>query len=70
MDAEMANMLWEAMTVINAQEMLVDMNISAYPHMKEGAMKKYHRDLYRLAYPAQQQKRMTMEDLKKALQNG
>ena len=42
---------YEAITVIEAQQTLVDMNVSDYPRMKSDGRKKYYRSMRKLAYP-------------------
>lgn len=56
MSIESFNHYWEAITVIEAQEMLLAMNVSAYPMMKKEDAKKLHRKLTRLAYPKNEER--------------
>jgi len=41
----------EAITVIEAQEMLLQMQISDYPHNKGDARRSFHKKIFNLAYP-------------------
>lgn len=43
--------LWEAITILEAQETLLNMNIAAYPMLKKEDAKKFHRSIYEKAYP-------------------
>lgn len=41
------------------------MNVSAYPHMKRDAAKKFHREVSRKAFPRHLQKEMSFEEFAK-----
>lgn len=45
-------MYWEAITVIEAQNLLLQAKIAMFPSMKKEARAKQHRDWHRLAYPS------------------
>lgn len=45
-------MLWQAITVIEAQETLVRLQVASYAHMKPDDQRKLHRSLHEMAYPA------------------
>jgi len=51
LDAETTEDYWLAITVIEAQAALVQMNIIGTPHMKRSQAEKLHRELHRKAYP-------------------
>jgi len=57
MDAEKAELAWQAITVIEAQESLVGFKVSGYPYMSKNAQEKAHRSLHRLAYPSTYERR-------------
>jgi hypothetical protein len=40
-----------AITVLEAQEMLLQMQVSDYPHLKKEPRQRLHRQLHRQAYP-------------------
>ena len=62
---------YEGVTVIEAQENLVKMNITDYPRMSSEGRKKFYRQMRRLAYPDGLQKQMSFEDFaKKVSKNG
>lgn len=49
---EANEMLWQAVTIVEAQETLVNMKVSSFPHMKKEDIDKTHRSIHRLAFPA------------------
>lgn len=51
MEWDRAEMFWQAITIIEAQELLVKMRLMDYPNMKPSARSEWHRDMHRLAYP-------------------
>jgi len=58
---------YSAVIVIENQEILKQLNVADYPMMKREARNKLHRHLFKLAFPDQKKKVITMEDLKKIL---
>lgn len=57
-------------TVLEAQEMLLNFKISQYPHMKREAQQKVHRQIHQLAYPRAydpESKAITIAELGKRL---
>ena len=42
---------WQAITIIEAQEILIQLRIADYPDMKPESRKKTHREFHRMAYP-------------------
>lgn len=63
---------WEAITVIEAQEMLKDFKVSSYPNFKENDQAKLQRSLRKVAYPESQEAMENKDLLKhfKRLRNG
>lgn len=63
--------MWQAMRVIEAQEMLASFQVSAFPNMKKAAQEKIHRTAHRAAFPAIYEKpvQVTIEQMA-ALING
>lgn len=51
MDVEVSQRYWEAITVIEAQELLKQMTIIGTPYMSKENSQKVHRDLHKQAYP-------------------
>jgi hypothetical protein len=51
LDAEVTEEYWNAITVIEAQEMLKQMTVSAYPHIKPEKARSIHRGIHKQAYP-------------------
>lgn len=47
------NDLWEAITVIEAQEILTQLRIADWPNMKKSERTTFHRKLISKAYPGQ-----------------
>lgn len=43
---------WLAITQIEAQDILIKLRISDWPNMKSSERRKWHRELYKMAYPA------------------
>lgn len=58
---------YEAITVIECQENLVDMNITDYPRMKSDGRKDFYRKMRKLAYPQSLQKEISFEEFAKKL---
>lgn len=56
---------YEAITVVEAQEKLVDMNLSDYPHMKGDGRKSFYRKMRNMAYPKELQKETSFDDFAK-----
>lgn len=42
---------WEAITVIDAQETLINMRVADHPTLKSSARTKFHRSIIKRAYP-------------------
>lgn len=51
MDSEDEEMLWQAITVIEAQDALVQIKNNSFHRMKRNEQERYHRRLHRKAYP-------------------
>lgn len=62
---EEASIYWEAITVIEAREMLSQLSVADYPHMKKTSRQKLHRSLSKMAFPAtfKDKRRLTLQDL-------
>lgn len=50
------NDYWEAVTIIEAQEVLIAMNVAVYPYMKKADAQKFHRKISRMAYPKNEER--------------
>jgi hypothetical protein len=53
---------YHAITVIDAEEMLNSIKVSAYPNMTDDSKSKIHRELSKMAHPEHLQKQMDFED--------
>lgn len=54
-----------AIKELDAQERVVDANISAYPHLKQDDAERFMKGLHDLAYPNRETKRtLTLRELK------
>lgn len=64
-----ANMFYRAITVIEAQEMMKQVQVSSFPKMKKESQEKLHRALHKQAYPEaySTQKAVSSEDMAKML---
>jgi hypothetical protein len=54
MDARHAEMYWRAMTVIEAREALLQMEITSVPHMNKDSARKTESRLKKAAFPKKQ----------------
>ena len=64
--------LWLAISQIEAQEILVNLGIVTYPHMRKEDREEYHRKHYKIAYPDNFEKNnpsVTLAQLAKAMNN-
>lgn len=52
MPADIFNEFWEAITVIEARQMLTQMTVADYPNLKKPDREKLHRQIYELAHPS------------------
>lgn len=51
MAADKAESYWLAIDVLEARETILNMRISAYPHMKKSSAQKFEREMQRMAFP-------------------
>lgn len=65
MDVKTYNEHINAMVRLEAMEHLRDLRVSQYPHLKEEAQHKYHKDIHKKAFPVQ--KVYSFDDIEKAL---
>lgn len=56
---------YEAITVLEAQEALVAMNIQDYPRMKTEGRSRFYREMRKKAYPQHLQRQMSFEEFAK-----
>lgn len=61
--------MWQAITVLEAQDQLRMMGLMDWPNMKKNNRQKIHRDLHRLAYPssAKEKNYISMQDVQMML---
>lgn len=69
LDAHLESTLWQAIPVLEAQEMLKQMRISLWPHMTKEARSTDHRQLFNQGYPRDlyPPSTVTMEEYKKSM---
>lgn len=69
LDVETEYILWESITIIEAQNMLHKITLADFPNMKDGDRNKIHKKLYRQGYPAtfRESVELTPEALARAL---
>lgn len=71
--AELSSMtldvMWQCITMIEAQEQLKAMTIADWPNMKKAQRQKLHKDLFRQAFPRalKQKNIIELSDLQKVL---
>lgn len=67
--AEDVSLLWESITILEAQKQLKELIVADWPNMKPSERKKFHRDLFSKAYPdeIQTKQQITVADLKKIM---
>lgn len=65
-----ASQYFEAITVIEAQDRLIDLNVADYPKMTEDGRKKYHRNMRKMAHPEGMQKETSFDDFIGKMKNG
>ncbi len=51
MDAEQVEEFWQAITVIESQEVLLGMKIADFPHLTKSARTTSHKDFFKQAFP-------------------
>jgi hypothetical protein len=57
MPEEEAEILWQAITRIEAEQMLIQMKLADFPHMKKEARENFQRRMWLKAYPDSQESR-------------
>lgn len=61
---------YEAVTVLQARDRLIDMNIMDYPRMKQESRRKFHRQIDKLANPVHLQKPMEFDEFIEKVNRG
>ena len=61
---------YEAITVLDAQSRLVEMNISEYPRMTTDGRKKFHREMRKKGFPEHLRSQMSFEDFARKMNRG
>lgn len=67
LSAEEFNAYFQAIDILESQEMLRALTVSDFPDMKKINREKLHRQLHKRAYPYQKKVAITVEDLKRML---
>ena len=62
-------MYWEAITIIEARQKLLDISSYSFPNLKKSDREKIHRELHRQAFPARfkETKALKLSDLANVL---
>lgn len=59
---------FEAISVIEAQQTLLELRVSDWPYMKKDARSRWHRSLHKTAYPATHKNPVSTEKLMEMIQ--
>ena len=51
MSNETYEQFWQAIDVIEARSLLLDLGTADFPHLKASGRQKHHRNLHKIAYP-------------------
>lgn len=72
LDNQVAMEYYEAVTVIEAQDRMIEMNIADYPRMKTEGRKRFHREMRKKAYPRslKAQKEMDFDEFFEVMGHG
>ena len=72
LDSSMFGSLYEASHMLEAQKMLIDLQVADYPHLKKRGRDKIWKRAAKQAYPAEEKKEgyVSMEEAVKILQGG
>lgn len=70
MEYALALEYYEAISVLEGQEMLLNMKLADYPRASNESRKKFHRDVSKVAFPKELQKEMDFDDFFKVMGNG
>ncbi len=70
LEAEVADKMWNAITAIEAQRDLVKLKIADFPTAKQSKREKFYEHLNRLAHPYREEKTITVEELREAINSG
>lgn len=63
------NVMWECITIIEAQEQLKQLTVSDWANMKKNQREKLHKELYRQAFPSELKPKnyVSLSDIQKVL---
>ena len=69
MDVVSFESLSKAMPIIEHQDMLINMRVASYPHIKKDSATRLHKEVYKKAFPSEftQKKELTPEQAEKAM---
>lgn len=62
MDVVTADSYWRAITVIEAQDVIMNLRIAIYPNLKRHVQSSFHRQMHRLAYPDSNDSKRTLSN--------
>lgn len=61
---------YNAVTVLDAEDRLMDFQVAAYPHLQKNARSKLHRTVSKAARPKELQREVSFEELYERMKNG
>jgi hypothetical protein len=67
MEVDVFTAYWNAITAIEAQEMLVEMTLHDWPKMKKNSRTELHRKIHKQAYPYLEARTITPQELARML---
>lgn len=70
MDYGIALEYYEAISVIEAQDALINMKVVDHPRANAESRKKFHRDMKKVAYPQGLQREMEFEEFIEVMRDG
>lgn len=70
MDIDQATELVQAMDIIEARELLVQLKVADFPNLSKDERKKLHRSFYKTAFPNVEKKPMSTGDVARILARG
>jgi hypothetical protein len=69
MSTDEVDMLWQSITIIEAQEQLKAFGVADWPNIKKSERTKIHKNLFNLAYPSELKEKnlISLDELKKVM---
>lgn len=69
LDTDKADRYWRAITVIEAQSVLVQLKVASYPYMSKDDQGSLFREIHAQAYPNQKKERVSLEEFANRLRS-